>query len=218
MLIYNFDATTGEYLGAADARRNPEFQDGMPADEEFFLPAFATLIAPPAIAAGQAAIFVAGAWSTTPDHRGETWYAGRGNPVVVTTLGTPDGLTAVEPAAPPASPPTKDQLAAYAAAVRYNKEVAGVPWRDGLVIQTDRESQSKMLSEFVAIGAGLRPEPSPWKFADNKFANLSNADMSAVCLAGRAHVADAFASEDTVQAEIAAGTFTTFSQIDTAFQ
>ncbi len=127
------------------------------------------------------------------------------------------GYDVADYAPPTAPPPNKAQLAAYAADLRYQKEIAGVAWTNGLVIQTDRESQSKMLSEFVSISAGLRPEPSPWKFADNKFANLSNADMSAVCLAARAYVAGLFASEETVQAQIVAGTFTTFEQIDTAF-
>ena len=119
---------------------------------------------------------------------------------------------------PPVAPaPTKKQLSDYAAQVRFMKETSGVAWRDGLVIQTDRDSQSKMIAEFVSIGAGLRIEPSPWKFADNKFASLSNADMADVCTTSRNWVASAFSSENTVQAQIAAGTFTTFAQIDTAF-
>lgn len=119
---------------------------------------------------------------------------------------------------PPPSPPSAQDLAAYAAEARYRKEIAGVAWGE-YVIQTDRESQAKMLAEFVAMGAGLRTDPSPWKFADNKFAELTNADMAAVCLAGRAHVAAAFAIEQTVQAAISATppTITTFAEIDAAF-
>jgi hypothetical protein len=117
---------------------------------------------------------------------------------------------------PVPGPPSVQELAAYAAEARYRKEIAGVAWGD-YIIQTDRESQSKMLAEFVAMGAGLRADPSPWKFADNKFAVLSNADMAAVCLAGRAHVAAAFAAEQTVQDAITAGTITTFAEIDSAF-
>lgn len=113
--------------------------------------------------------------------------------------------------------PTLEELVAYAADVRWRKEVAGVEWAEGLVIQTDRESQGKLLAEFVAISGGLRPDPSPWKFADNKFAMLSNADMSAVCLASRAHVAAAYAAESSVVSQIAAGTITTTAEIDAAF-
>ncbi len=114
-------------------------------------------------------------------------------------------------------PPSPEELVAYAADVRWRKEVAGVEWSEGLVIQTDRESQGKLLAEFVAISGGLRPDPSPWKFADNKFAMLSNADMGAVCLASRAHVAAAYATEDVLVAQIDAGTITTAAQIDAAF-
>jgi len=117
---------------------------------------------------------------------------------------------------PPLPAPTKSELGEYAANLRYEREIGGVAWGD-YVIQSDRESQSKLLAEFVAIGAGLRADPSPWKFADNRFATVSNADMATICLAARAHVAAMFALEETVQTQITAGTITTFAEIDAAF-
>lgn len=124
------------------------------------------------------------------------------------------GIVPQSPAAPVSIAPEPPALAVYAANRRYQYEVSGVAWGD-YVAQTDRESQAKMIAEFVAINAGLRADPSPWKFADNKFA--LNADMAAVCLAGRDHVAAAFAIERAVQEAIVAGTVTTLAEIDAAF-
>lgn len=116
----------------------------------------------------------------------------------------------------PSPSPTKAELGGYAANLRYEREVGGVAWGD-YVIQSDRESQSKLLAEFVAISAGLRADPSPWKFANNQFASISNADMATICLAVRAHVAAMFALEETVQTQIDSGTITTLAEIDAAF-
>ncbi len=132
----------------------------------------------------------------------------------------PDGLTMIPESdyVPPVPPlPTVDELIAYNAAARWRKEIAGVAW-GGHIIDTDRESgQSKLLAEFVAIAGGLRADPSPWKFLGDDWADLSNADMSAVCLAGRDHVAAQFAIERINKAAIDAGTLTTFAEIDAAF-
>lgn len=108
-----------------------------------------------------------------------------------------------------------DALKAYAGNVRWRREVGGCDW-NGHTVQTDRDSQSKLIAEFVAIGAGLRTDPSPWKFAGG-FAVVSNADMGAVIMAARTHIAQCFALEQTVIAAIDAGTVTTRAQIDSAF-
>lgn len=213
MQIYLYSHETGEHVGVGLA-------DPDPMDAENFLhPAFSTPIAPPTVAAKQAAIFAAGAWSIVPDHRGETWFAGHGEPRAIIALGDPAalGYTASEPQAPPAPPPTVAELSAYNADARWRKEVAGAAW-GGHIIDTDRESgQSKLLAEFVAIAGGLRADPSPWKFRGDDWVDLSNADMSAVCLAGRDHVAAQFAIERINRAAIDAGTLTTFAEIDAAF-
>lgn len=107
------------------------------------------------------------------------------------------------------------QLRAYAADKRWRIETAGCAWGNNIV-QTDRDSQSKLIAEFVALGAGLRVEPSPWKFA-NGFGLVSNADMGAIIMAVRAHIAMAFAKEADVLAAIDAGNVTTTVEIDTAF-
>lgn len=120
----------------------------------------------------------------------------------------------------PAKSLTKVALIAYAANARWQKEVGGVAWPDGEsthVIATDRESQGKLLMEFVAINNGLRADPSPWKFAGGYFVSLTNAQMSAVALVGRSFVADAYSREAAVQAGINAGTITTTAEIDAVF-
>ncbi len=213
MQIYFYRHDGGEYVGAGVA-------DPDPMDEENYLhPAFSTPLAPPAVGAKQAAIFSGGAWSIVADHRGETWFQGYGNPREIVALGDPAalGLTAIEPPAPPTPPPTAVELAAYNAAARWRKEIAGVAWGEH-VVDTDRESgQSKLLAEFVAIAGGMRADPSPWKFLGDDWVDLSNAAMGAVCMAARDYVAAQFAIERSVKAAIDAGTVTTFAEIDAAF-
>lgn len=109
---------------------------------------------------------------------------------------------------------TPAKLRAYTAAKRYAVEVGGTKW-NGYSVQTDRDSQSKLISEFVAMQAGLRSDPSIWKFG-NGFASVSNADMAQVIIQARTHVLTAFGIEGQLQAGIAAGTITTTEQIDAA--
>lgn len=112
-------------------------------------------------------------------------------------------------------PDQKTTLREYAANKRWQVEIGGVAW-DGHVVATDRESQTKLLAEFVAIGAGLRTDPSPWKFNDNYFPSLSNAEMASVIQAARSHIAAAFAVEKTLLAAIESGVITHTFQIDGA--
>lgn len=102
----------------------------------------------------------------------------------------------------------------YAANKRYEVEVGGCMYGNNIV-QTDRDSQTKMIAEMVALGANLRPDPSPWKFG-NGFANLTNAQMLEVIMTARLHIATAFAVEAGVLEQIALGNITTKEQIDAA--
>lgn len=126
------------------------------------------------------------------------------------------GLPAPEaPVAAEMSPEAKTaMLIAYAAEKRWQVEIAGTTW-NGHGVHTDRESQTKLLAAFVAIGTGLRQDPSPWKFKDG-FQDLSNAQMSEVILASLAHVNAAFAVEKALVAEVEAGNITDKSAIDAA--
>lgn len=97
MKIWHYDRVTKELVGEGVADENP-LEAG-----EWLLPAFTTSIAPPDKQAGVAAVFN-GAWSTVPDHRGETWWkigaVDNSEPVVIDYLGEPADLTKAEPPAP----------------------------------------------------------------------------------------------------------------------
>lgn len=121
---------------------------------------------------------------------------------------------ALVPPTPPA-PPSKDELKAYAAARRWAAETGGCEW-NGHTVATDRESQAKLIAEFVALGGGLRTDGSPWKMADGSFVGLTNAQAAAMIGAAHAHIAGAFAIEAAVCAGIEGGTITTTAAIDAA--
>jgi hypothetical protein len=112
MDVHNYHAQTGEYLGTSIADESP-LEPGV-----FLIPANATTVAPPPPQQGQARVFINGDWAFVPDHRGETWYAGHNLPVVIDTLGTPEGLTLQEPPAP--APPPRVIAGAYFRAALTN--------------------------------------------------------------------------------------------------
>lgn len=123
-------------------------------------------------------------------------------------------VTPLVPAVPP--PPTKAELAAHAANKRWEVEVGGTDW-NGWPVSTDRESQNKVMGEFLGIIAGIRQDGGGWKFADGVFRSLTNQQAQAMGLAVRAHIANAFTTEAAVLAQIEAETITTFAQIEAAF-
>lgn len=117
---------------------------------------------------------------------------------------------------PEPAPPTKQDLAEYAAHQRWQKEIGGMIW-NGWPVHTDRESQSKIIAERLAIEAGERADPDGWKFADGSFRLVSNEEFISLSNAIRQHVRDCFAMEALVLAQIEAGAITTTAQIDAAF-
>jgi hypothetical protein len=112
--------------------------------------------------------------------------------------------------------PEPINLPAYAASRRYLREVGGITW-EGHPISTDRESQNKLLAEYVAVFTNQRIDPSYWKMADGSFVPLTNTQMSALALAVKEHVRDAFFREGMTLGGISGGTITTTQQIDEAF-
>lgn len=124
----------------------------------------------------------------------------------------------VTPLVPPTPPaPTKDELLAYAANRRWEIEVGGCMW-DGSPVSTDRDSTARIMGEFIAIMAGIRQDGGNWKFADGTFRKLSNAQSQSLGLTVRAHVAGVFIKEAAIQAGIADGKITTYSQVEDAFK
>lgn len=102
MLIFHYDAETGEILSAGDARRHPIKSD------EFIIPGFATTIAPPAPNAGFARVFdeESQEWSYVEDHRGVEVWVDHEQSYIIDDLGPiPDGYLLEKPAPPPPPPP-----------------------------------------------------------------------------------------------------------------
>lgn len=107
-------------------------------------------------------------------------------------------------------------LQEYAAAKRWEREVGGTVW-NGWPVLSDRESQSKIISEAVAIEKGERTDGDPWKFADGEFRPLTNEQMDDLAAAVRLHVRNSYGIEAQVLGAIEAGSITTEAQIDAAF-
>jgi hypothetical protein len=107
-------------------------------------------------------------------------------------------------------------LTAYAANVRWKKEVGGMTL-NGVDYPTDRETQSKMGSAFLLAMA----DPTStfkWKLSDGTFTPTIDATtMQAVAKAVGQYVNGCFLTEETVAAAVAAGTITTRAQVDAAF-
>lgn len=114
------------------------------------------------------------------------------------------------------APPPAPDLVAYVADRRWQKEVGGCEW-NGYPVSTDRDSQAKVIAERLAVMAGVRADPSGWKFSDGVFRMVSNEDFVALALAVRDHVQSAFTLEAMVLAAIANETITTSAEIDEAF-
>jgi hypothetical protein len=121
-----------------------------------------------------------------------------------------------EEAAPLEGEALKAFLRSYAADKRWTVESGGCIDQNGNAIATDRDSQTKLIAEMVAIGANMRTDPSPWKLRGNGFVLLTNAQMIQAIMAARTHIANSFAGEAECLAAIEAGTITTPAQVDAA--
>jgi hypothetical protein len=99
MIVYNYSATTGEFLGKEAAFESP-LEEGV-----YLYPANSTTIAPPKAAAGQVAVFVKDAWSLCPDFRGTVYWTEDQKQHVVTEIG--EMPTEAIVVAPPASAPNQ---------------------------------------------------------------------------------------------------------------
>lgn len=93
MQIYNYNATSGEYIGQSTARPDP-METG-----SYLIPAHASEVAPPEPGEGQAVVWMGEGWDLVEDHRGVVLYStATGATVEITELGPiPDGLTDTAP-------------------------------------------------------------------------------------------------------------------------
>ncbi|WP_266036383.1 DUF4376 domain-containing protein [Brucella intermedia] len=141
----------------------------------------------------------------------------KGHPRHFTALGIdpPMKTVPVEDGIPQSNHPGLT-LQEYAAAKRWEREVGGTIW-NGWPVLSDRESQSKIIAEAVAIEKGERSDGDPWKFADGEFRQLTNEQMDDLAAAVRLHVRNSYGIEAQVLAAIEAGSIATEAQIDAAF-
>jgi hypothetical protein len=92
MNIYSYNSSTGEFVTQSQADESP-LEPGV-----FLMPANATDIAPPSVAARQTVVFVSGQWEVKPDYRGVALFSTvDGSQVSITEIGeTPTEVGATE--------------------------------------------------------------------------------------------------------------------------
>ena len=106
-------------------------------------------------------------------------------------------------------------LQEYVAAKRWEKEVGGIEV-DGLFIATD--DRSKMMISGARVAAQGNPEFSTqWKTATGDFLMVDAATIIAVSDAVLDHVAQCFAVEASITADLQSGADFTFADIDEIF-
>jgi hypothetical protein len=114
----------------------------------------------------------------------------------------------------PPPPPTKGELIAYAADVRWRAETGGIEV-GGQTIDTSRESQN-MIAGADALAQADPEEPVDYKAASG-WVTLDGATVHAVALAVGRHVRSCFRKEREVVAAIEAGAIASTAEIDAAF-
>ncbi|WNJ89181.1 DUF4376 domain-containing protein [Bosea sp. 685] len=124
-----------------------------------------------------------------------------------------DGNSFSAPA--PAPPPSKADLTAYAADLRWRKEVGGITVADVPVATDDR---SKIMIMGARVAAMVDPSWSTtWHGADGATYPLGATAIIAISDAVQIHVNTGFATFAGVKADIEAGEITTTVEIDEAF-
>lgn len=217
MDVHHYDPATGEYIDTRPPRESPRDPGS------FLIPANATTIAPPEAEAGKTRVFADGAWSLVADHRGETWWQARGQPVTVSDLGDPAdlGLTATEPART-----VEEHQAELRAAVSATLSTAlnggyshdfgsvdatletGETEPAGVrVLQTRDEDRANWLTSQAAYSAQVAAgngavAGAKFRTADNAIVTLSFADGLAVLLALAAWGAEVYDHCWTLKAAI----------------
>lgn len=128
-------------------------------------------------------------------------------------LSFPDDLAAAVEAADPDS--WKARLEAYAADLRWRREVGGINV-GGVSVSTD--DRAKLMITGARVAAAADPSWSTvWYGADGATYPLDAAAMIAISDAVQAHVNASFSSFATIKAGIGAGTITSTAEIDAAF-
>lgn len=95
----------------------------------------------------------------------------------------------------------KERLYDYVEKLRWVKETSGIVFNTWEVY-TDRESQNKILSAYVAARDGLRTDPSYWKFKHG-FELLSNDDVINLALSVLNFIQGCYDEEQNFREQIA---------------
>jgi hypothetical protein len=163
MEIYHYHPVSGEFVGAGQADPDPLDKGNL------LIPANATDTAAPAEQAGKARVWNGSAWVHVLDHRGETWWDADGEAVQIQELGDPadQGLTSVEP---PAPPPTKADVDAEA-----TRRVAAGFVFNGTHYQSDALAQKRItgaaaLAHQAITVNGKAPTDTKWHGGSTDFA------------------------------------------------
>lgn len=105
MQYHSFSPVTGEYVGSREAQVDPVTTKKKGETHYLLAGPNETATAVPDWLDGHTAVWDGESWKSVPDHRGETWYAEDGTPVIVSELGVPSLLRE-----PPVIPPTRDDF------------------------------------------------------------------------------------------------------------
>lgn len=123
-----------------------------------------------------------------------------------------DGTRLAAPAAPE---PTAAELVAYAADLRWQREVGGIVV-EGVPVATD--DRSKVMIVGARVAAEANPDWSTtWHGADGQVYPIDAPAMIAISTIVEAHVNSGFATFAQVKADIEAGALTTRQQVADAF-
>lgn len=115
----------------------------------------------------------------------------------------------------PDTPAEPADLLAYAADLRWQREVGGVTVA---AVPVSTDDRSKVMIVGARVAAAADPEWSTiWHGADGNTYQIDAPAMLAISDAVQAHVNGTFATFATVKAQIEAGAVTTRSEIDTLF-
>jgi hypothetical protein len=110
-----------------------------------------------------------------------------------------------------AAGPTASELIAYAATRRWLAETGGITL-NGAQIDTSRDSQAMIANAYAYVQTS--GAASVTYKADSGWTTLTADQVKATALAVGAHVQACFVAENALDAEITAGTVTSFAQID----
>jgi hypothetical protein len=90
------------------------------------------------------------------------------------------------------------ELLSRVAERRYNEEVRGITWKEHNV-DTNRDSQSKITNELLAIDKELRTDGKSWKMKSGDFVPLTNEQLTTMATAVHTHVSAMFDREEAIQ-------------------